>query len=71
MINPYINYPLRDYPFVPESVNLLARYTAEANAQDMRVKFFLHCKGTHQPRRRDLCAPDARGRGLRKLCLRL
>ena len=50
MINPYINYPLRDYPFVPESVDLLARYTAEANAQDMRVKF-LHCKGTHQPRR--------------------
>ena len=35
MINPYINYP-----FVGESVALLANYTAEANALGMRVKFY-------------------------------
>eukprot|EP00039_Didymoeca_costata_P024761 m.11370 g.11370 ORF g.11370 m.11370 type:complete len:1033 (-) comp4432_c0_seq1:114-3212(-) len=35
MINPYINYP-----FEPESVALLANYTADANALGMRVKFY-------------------------------
>lgn len=35
MINPYINYP-----FVPESVSILTNYTALANAQGMRVKFY-------------------------------
>lgn len=35
MINPYINYP-----FVPESITLLANYTREANALGMRVKFY-------------------------------
>ena len=35
MINPFINYP-----FIPESVELLANYTKTANALGMRVKFY-------------------------------
>jgi hypothetical protein len=35
MINPFINYP-----FIPESVELLANYTKTANDLGMRVKFY-------------------------------
>ena len=35
MINPFINYP-----FIPESVALLANYTQTANALGMRVKYY-------------------------------